>query len=114
MFYSFFFFFFRKAVFWARQAGCLFFLDKKEVGESESESERERERESERGIVEMEQGGQQGGNGGQNPATGNAPRGPGPDLASRQPHRGNKIKKKVVTGLVSDVIKVVSNATGGN
>ena len=42
-----FFFFFRKAVFWARQAGCLFFLYKKEVGESESESESESERERE-------------------------------------------------------------------
>ena len=41
--FTLFFFFFRKAVFWARQAGCLFFLYKKEVGESESESERERE-----------------------------------------------------------------------
>ena len=71
-----------------------------------------KERESERGMVEMEQGGKQGGNGGKNPATGKAP--PGPDLANLQPHRGNKIKMKVVTGLVSDVIKVFSNATGGN
>ena len=51
------------------------------------ESESERERESERGMVEMEQGGKQGGNGGKNPATGKAP--PGPDLANLQPHRGN-------------------------
>ena len=43
-FFFFNYYYFRKAVFWARQAGCLFFLDKKEVGESESERERERER----------------------------------------------------------------------
>ena len=45
LFFFFNYYYFRKAVFWARQAGCLFFLDKKEVGESESERERERVRE---------------------------------------------------------------------
>ena len=79
----------------------------------ESESERERERERERGIVEMEHGGQQGGNGGQNPATGKAPPGPGPDLANLPPPRGNRIKKKVAKEFVSDVIRVFYPA-GGN
>ena len=78
------------------------------MGESESK------RESERGIVEMEQGGKQGGNGGKNPATGKAPPGPGPDLAHLPRHRGNKIKREAATGLVSDVRRVISYATGGN
>ena len=76
------------------------------------ESESERERESERGMVEMEQGGKQGGNGGENPATGKAP--PGPDLANLQPHRGNKIKIKAATEMVADAIKVILYVTGGN
>ena len=75
---------------------------------------KERERERERGIVEMEHGGQQGGNGGQNPATGRAPRGPGPDLATRQPHRGNNIIKKAAKEMVADASKVFSYVTGGN
>ena len=78
------------------------------------ESESERERESERGIVEMEQDGKQGGNGGRNPATGKAPPGPGPDLANLQPHRGNKIKKKAATEMVTDAFKVISYVSGGN
>ena len=73
---------------------------------------KERESESERGIVEMEQDGKQGGNGGRNPATGKAP--PGPDLANLQPHRGNKIKKKAATEMVTDAFKVISYVTGGN
>lgn len=60
----------------------------------------------------MEQG--QGGNGGKNPATGKAPPGPGPDLAKLPPHRGNKIKIKVLTGFVDDVMRAISHATGGN
>ena len=75
---------------------------------------KERERESERGIVEMEHGGQQGGNGGHNPATGKAPPGPGPDLANLPPPRGNKIIKKVAKEYVSDVIRVFSYPAGGN
>ena len=71
-----------------------------------------KERESERGMVEMEQGGKQGGNGGKNPATGKAP--PGPDLANLQPHRGNKIKIKSATEMVADAIKVILYVTGGN
>ena len=62
----------------------------------------------------MEVGGKQGGNGGENPATGKASPGPGPDLANLPPPRRNKIKIKVAKEVFADAISLISYARGGN
>ena len=65
-------------------------------------------RRRQRGLVEMDSGGNKGGKvSNQNPPTGYGRPATGPDFTKQPPQRG-KVLPKVITGIVTDVANVIT------